>query len=80
VIFSVTFPYDGGDRAFAEELASRIPDFRRIALDYLGAFPVRELRSLDEAELKAELLRRYNAALRLGQIAALYFNDFNIIE
>jgi flagellar basal body-associated protein FliL len=79
VVVSITFPYNPKDRAFSEELASRIGDFRRIALEYLGSLPVEELQSLDEKEIKAEILRRYNALLRLGRIEILYFTDFMII-
>jgi flagellar basal body-associated protein FliL len=78
VIFSITFPYDPEDRVFAEELASRIRDFRQAALEYFGSFPAEELRSLDEDEIKTELLRRYNALLRLGRIEVLYISDFMI--
>jgi flagellar basal body-associated protein FliL len=80
VIFSITFPYDSGDSAFSEELAARVGEFSRIAEEYIGAFPVKQLRSLDEGAIKAELLARYNAVLRLGRIEALYFSDFIIIE
>jgi flagellar basal body-associated protein FliL len=80
VILSVTFPYDPGDRAFSEELASRTPDFRNAAAEYVGSLGPGALAEKDEAEIKAELLGRFNAVLRLGKIAVLYFDDFMIIE
>jgi flagellar basal body-associated protein FliL len=80
LILSVAFPYPPGDRAFAEELASRVGDFRRIAADYFSSRSAEELRNPDEENLKAELLRRYNAILMLGNIEDLYFNDLLIFE
>ncbi|MDR0622881.1 MAG: flagellar basal body-associated FliL family protein [Treponema sp.] len=80
LILSIAFPYPPGDRAFAEELASRVGDFRSIAVDYFSSRSAAELRNPDEDALKAELLRRYNAILMLGNIEALYFNDLLIFE
>jgi flagellar basal body-associated protein FliL len=80
MILSIAFPYPPQDRAFAEELASRVGDFRRIAVDYFSSRSVAELRNPDEDALKAELLRRYNAILMLGNIETLYFNDLLIFE
>jgi hypothetical protein len=80
VILQAVFPYSPGDRPFSEELVSRIREFRQITVDYFAALPAEELRRKDETAIKAELLARYNAVLRLGQIETLYFNDFMIIE
>jgi flagellar basal body-associated protein FliL len=80
VILSIAFPYSPDDRAFSEELAARIGDFRAGAADYFTSLSTEELRQKDEAALKAELLDRFNALLRLGQITALYFSDYLVIE
>jgi flagellar basal body-associated protein FliL len=80
LILSIAFPYPPGDRAFTEELASRIGDFRAIATEYFSSLPAEKLVNLDEDAAKAEILRRYNANLRLGRIAALYFNDLMIVD
>jgi flagellar basal body-associated protein FliL len=80
LVISIAFPYPPGDRAFTEELASRVGDFRRIAADYFSARSLEELREMDEKKMKADLLREYNAALRLGKIETLYFNDFLLFE
>jgi flagellar basal body-associated protein FliL len=80
VVLSVAFPYYPGDRPFSEELASRIRDLREITTTYLGSLSAAELGGTDEALLKRELLSRYNAALRLGSVETLYFDDFMIIE
>ncbi|MDR1429004.1 MAG: flagellar basal body protein FliL [Spirochaetaceae bacterium] len=80
VILSLTFPYDPGDRFFAEELSAKVGDFRRTAVEYFASLTAGDLARLKESEIKAELLRRYNAGLRLGSIELLYFNEFMIIE
>jgi flagellar basal body-associated protein FliL len=80
VILSIAFPYSPRDRAFSEELAARIGDFRAGAIDYFVSFSTDELRQKDEAAIKAELLGRFNGLLRLGQITTLYFSDYLIIE
>jgi flagellar basal body-associated protein FliL len=79
VIISVSFIYYPDDRAFSEELALRVKDFRQIIIDYFSSFLVSELRGLDEDSIKLELLIRFNSILRLGQIEILYFGDFMII-
>jgi flagellar basal body-associated protein FliL len=80
LILSVTFPYYPGDRPFSEELASRVRQLRDITTGYFASLSPDEFRRRDEALIKRELLDRYNAILRLGQIEALYFNDYMIIE
>jgi flagellar basal body-associated protein FliL len=80
VLLSITFPYPGADRAFTEELAGKVPEFRSIATAYFAALSAAEVLNLDEAKAKAEILRRYNAELRLGKIDVLYFNDYMLLE
>lgn len=80
VILSATFPYPPEDRAFSEELAAKIGQFRGITAEYFAAFPVEELRRKEEGAVKEDLRQRYNSILRLGSITRLYFNDYMIIE
>jgi flagellar basal body-associated protein FliL len=80
VILSIAFPYPADDRAFSEELTARMADFRAVVADYFAASTAQELQDRDEALMKAELLDRCNALLRLGRIEALYFNDFLVLE
>ena len=79
VILFVSFVYYPADKVFSEELALRIRDFRDIIVNYIGSFTTAELQKQDEETTKAELLRRFNAILRLGQIETLYFSVFTII-
>jgi hypothetical protein len=80
VVVSVVFPYPAGDRPFTEELAGKVPLFRRIIRDYFGALPADKLSPLDEQGAKDELLRRFNAELQLGKIELLLFNELMILE
>jgi flagellar basal body-associated protein FliL len=80
VLLSITFPYPGTDRAFTEELVGKVSEFRSIAAAYFAALSAAEVLNLDEAKAKAEILRRYNAELRLGKIEVLYFNDYMLLE
>ena len=79
VILFVSFVYHPNDKVFSEELVLKIKDFRDIIMDYIGSFTVEELQKQEEENIKRELLRRFNAVLRLGQIETLYFSDFMII-
>ena len=79
VILSITFVYYPADKDFSEELALRIGDFRYIVVDFISSFSIKELHELSEETLKAQLLHRFNAVLRLGQIEALFLSDFLII-
>ena len=80
VILTVNFPYSSGDRAFAEELATRVRDFRDITGDYFLSVNSQELIDKSEEEIKTELLEAFNSILRLGSIQTLFFNDFLILE
>jgi flagellar basal body-associated protein FliL len=80
LILTIAFPYPPDDRPFSEELASKIGEFRAIAMDYFSALPAEKLANLDEGAAKIEILSRYNAGLRLGKIQALYFSDLMIVE
>ena len=79
VILYVSFIYHPDDKAFSEELALRVKDFRDIIIDYIGSYSSAELKKQGEENIKSELLRRINSVLRLGQIDTLYFSDFLII-
>jgi len=80
LVLSISFPYSADDRPFAEELASRIGDFRSIAAEYFASLPREKAVDLDEEAAKAGILGRYNAMLRLGSIETLYFGDLIIVE
>jgi flagellar basal body-associated protein FliL len=80
MIVSVAFPYPANDRAFTEELASKISNLKTLTTEYFSSLPVGTATNMNEETAKAELLKRYNAILRLGKIKALYFSDLVFIE
>jgi flagellar basal body-associated protein FliL len=80
VILQASFPYFPGDRPFSEELVSRLREFRSLTAAYFAALKAEDLYRKGEAEVKAELLARYNALLRLGRIQTLYFNEYMVME
>ena len=83
VIIFVSFVYYPDDKAFSEELVLRVNDFRQIIINYFSSFSSAELHKINtdglEDTLKEELLQRFNAILRLGQIETLYFGDFMVL-
>jgi len=79
VILLVSFIYYPDDKAFSEELALRVGDFRSILEDFLSSCSSSDLQKMGDEGIKAELLRRFNSILKLGQIDTLYFSDFLII-
>ena len=80
IMLSISFPYSADDRPFAEELASRIGEFRSITTGYFSSLSSENLARLNEDAAKVEILGRYNAILRLGKIETLYFTDFRIFD
>jgi len=80
LILSIAFPYLANDIAFTEELAAKIGDFRKIAIDYFSSLPAEKTLQIDEETAKADILSLYNADLRLGRIETLYFSDMMIID
>jgi flagellar protein FliL len=80
LILLITFPYPAHDTAFTEELAAKIGEFRSLAADYFSALPADKIAHLDEDAAKKEILARYNAILRLGQIRTIYFSGMNVID
>ena len=80
VIVSISFPYPPGDPSFIEEIFSRTEEFRSVVLQYFSSLSMERLTSFDENTAKAEILRQFNAILRLGTIESLFFYDFIIIE
>ena len=80
LILSVSFPYSAKDTTFTEELAAKISDFKAIITEYFSALPIESVNQIDEETAKQDILKHFNANLRLGRIDALYFNDMTVIE
>jgi flagellar basal body-associated protein FliL len=80
LILSVSFPYSAKDISFTEELAAKIGDFKTIITEYFTSLPAENANQIDEETAKQEILKHFNADLRLGRINALYFNDMTVLE
>jgi flagellar basal body-associated protein FliL len=80
VVIEPYFSYNSADRAFSEELAAHIRDFRTATLDYYTALPASSPVLNNDEAMKTELLKRYNSFLHLGKITDLYFTNFMIID
>jgi flagellar protein FliL len=80
LVLLITFPYPAHDTVFTEELAAKTGEFRSLAADYFSALPADKIAHLDEDAAKKEILSRYNAILRLGQIRTIYFSGMNVID
>jgi flagellar basal body-associated protein FliL len=80
VVIEPYFSYNSNDRAFSEELATHIRDFRAATLGYYAALPASSPVLNNDEAMKTELLKCYNSVLRLGKINELYFTNFMIIE
>ncbi|MCL2196376.1 MAG: hypothetical protein FWB77_02045 [Treponema sp.] len=80
LLLTIAFPYNANDAAFTEELAVKISDFRAIAAGYFSSLPEDNIIQINEETAKLEILKRYNANLRLGSIETLYFSDMMVID
>ena len=80
LILSIAFPYPSSDQPFTEELASKISNLKTISAEYFSSLPASTFINFDEETAKKELLKLFNANLRLGKIETLYFNDLMIME
>ena len=80
MLLSITFPYSANDIPFTEELAAKLGELKTISSDYFSALPEEGLIQIDEDTAKQEILKRFNAALRLGRIHTLYFGDMLVID
>lgn len=79
-VLSLSFPYPPEDRFFAEELATRVGEFRAIASSFFASLSREELGRLDETAMRSEILSRYNDILHLGRIEELFFTDMFILD
>jgi len=80
LLLSAAFPYSANDIPFTEELAAKINEFKAIITEYFSSLSAENADQIDEDAAKREILRRFNANLRLGHIDVLYFNDMKILE
>ena len=80
LLLTITFPYPANDIPFTEELAAKLGDLKAAAAGYFSALAEPDIIQIDEDTAKQEILKRFNAALRLGRITTLYFSDMLVID
>jgi len=80
LLLSITFPYSANDIPFTEELAAKLGELKTAASEYFSALPEANIIQIDEDTAKQEILKRFNATLRLGRINTLYFGDMLVIN
>ena len=80
IIITPWLEYASDDQAFYEELDGKIRSIRALITNYFIDYTKDQLFSQGEPTVKAALLARINEQLVLGQISALYFNDYQFLN
>jgi flagellar basal body-associated protein FliL len=80
VVATIAFPYDAGDRPFAEELGRKAAVLRAAALSLLSSRKAAELGPAYEGSIKAGLRDAFNARLSLGKVSEVWLSDFALIQ
>ena len=72
--------YEDSDSAFYEELVSRKGLFTSFFIEYFSRKTKNALLSIGEKKIKEELLELFNSELHLGEISAIYFDDYIFLD
>jgi flagellar basal body-associated protein FliL len=80
VVATIAFPYDAGDKSFAEELGRKAPVLRAAALSVLSSKKAAELAPAFEGTVKAALRDAFNDRLSLGKVTEIWLSDFAVIK
>lgn len=80
VVATIAFPYDSGDRSFAEELSRKAPVLKAAAESLISAKKADDLAPAFEGSLKAALRDAFNARLSLGKVTEIWLSDFVVIR
>ena len=80
VVATIAFPYDAGDRPFAEELGRKAPVLKAAAISVLSSKKAADLAPAFEGTLKAALRDAFNARLSLGKVTEIWLSDFTVIQ
>ena len=76
VIVKPWFSYEERDSAFQEELSSKRDLFNNLFLQFFSTHTAAQLRAMGEGQVKTQLLEAINKELVLGNIAAIYFEEY----
>lgn len=80
IVITPWLAYEGNDKAFYEELDSKIRAIRSIITSYFPRFTEKQLYARSEEVIKSELLSAINATLVLGKVSAIYFNEYQFLQ
>jgi flagellar basal body-associated protein FliL len=80
VVATIAFPYNGGDRAFKEELIRAAPALKAAAIAYFSHKKAEELAPIYEGAVKASLRDALNSLLSLGKVREIWLSDFSVIQ
>jgi flagellar protein FliL len=80
VVATIAFPYDSGDRPFAEELARKAPVLKTVAQSVLSSKKAADLAPAFEGSIKAALRDAFNSRLSLGKVTEVWLSDFAVIQ
>lgn len=80
VVITPWLTYPQGDTVFFEELSRKRLVISGIITSYFETKTERELLSLAEEKIKADLVNQINGQLSLGKIGQLYFTDYIFLE
>lgn len=80
VVVSPFMPYAANDIAFQEELVRKTGTLKSVFIGWFGSHSALELKNLGEKNIKKKLIEKINSHLVLGQISALYFEEFTVFE
>ena len=80
LIVKAAIPYSPADGQFQEELVRKLPEIREAVRSFFSLYTLSELQATPEAELKAQLLKRLDRILVLGNPEDIYFEEFIFFE
>lgn len=72
--------YDSADIFFQEELVSKKSFLRNTFINWFGQKKAYTLLSMNESDIKKELLDAINKEFKLGKIKTVYFKEFKILN
>lgn len=80
VILRAWFAYEGGGTEFREELSGKRRKIRGLIADYFQGRTYGQLLDGGEGKVKGDLLRLINGELSMGEISAVYFEEYLFLE
>lgn len=80
VIVTPYFPYPADDEEFFEEVSLKNRKIKLLIIEYFSSYTAVELKKEGELKIKSDLVRLINEELVIGDISALFFEEFIILD